>query len=199
MNEIGAVSIEANRPLYFDSYRANRLTGSFILIDPLTNATVAAGMIEEGQTEAPADKKFRSALLQVEASRLTPAERYARAGHYPASIWLTGRENLAYVLERKLFEHGCQVHVLADSADSRVLPDLAQLLNSAGLISICSVSTFDWEERERARAMVGNNHFFDFAPNSLSTNDERAAEEICAALELQRVIRPTKLNAGEGI
>ena len=45
LNAIGLVTIEAARPLVFDSYRENRTTGSFILIDPVTNATVAAGLI----------------------------------------------------------------------------------------------------------------------------------------------------------
>ncbi len=45
MNEIAKVKIRTNAPLMFDSYRSNRNTGSFILIDEATNATVAAGMI----------------------------------------------------------------------------------------------------------------------------------------------------------
>ena len=45
MNAIGVVRIETSRPLYFDPYAQNRATGSFILIDPDTNATVGAGMI----------------------------------------------------------------------------------------------------------------------------------------------------------
>jgi sulfate adenylyltransferase large subunit len=45
MNEIGAVRIAAARPLTFDSYSENRTTGSFVLIDPVSNATVAAGLI----------------------------------------------------------------------------------------------------------------------------------------------------------
>ena len=45
MNAIGLAHIEASRPLAFDSYLQNRTTGSFILIDPVTNATVGAGLI----------------------------------------------------------------------------------------------------------------------------------------------------------
>ena len=45
MNEIGVVHLETVRPLIFDPYTENRATGSFILIDPATNATVAAGLI----------------------------------------------------------------------------------------------------------------------------------------------------------
>ena len=45
MNAIGVARIQSARPLLFDPYRANRATGSFILIDAVTNVTVAAGMI----------------------------------------------------------------------------------------------------------------------------------------------------------
>jgi sulfate adenylyltransferase subunit 1 len=45
LNEIGRVSIRTSAPLLFDSYRRNRQTGSFVLIDSQTNETVAAGMI----------------------------------------------------------------------------------------------------------------------------------------------------------
>jgi sulfate adenylyltransferase large subunit len=45
MNEIGSVHLETARPLAFDSYAKNRDTGSFILMDEVTNATVAAGLI----------------------------------------------------------------------------------------------------------------------------------------------------------
>ncbi|MFB3917210.1 MAG: sulfate adenylyltransferase subunit CysN [Terriglobales bacterium] len=199
MNDIGTVTIETTRPLYFDAYRTNRATGSFILIDAITNATVAAGMLQERRRSSQEDSKFRTALLQVEASRLTPGERYSRAGHYPATIWLTGREDLAYQLERKLFDRGCQVHVLTDSYESRLLPELAQLLNAAGLISIFNLPVFDWEECDRARALLGNEHFFEFAPETLNSSDACAADEICAALEAQGIIRRTNVVAGEGI
>jgi sulfate adenylyltransferase subunit 1 (EFTu-like GTPase family) len=45
MNDIGEVRIALAQPLFFDSYKSNRTTGSFILIDRETNATAAAGMI----------------------------------------------------------------------------------------------------------------------------------------------------------
>jgi sulfate adenylyltransferase large subunit len=47
LNSIGVVDVEATRPLFLDPYEANRLTGSFILIDPVSHATVAAGMVRE--------------------------------------------------------------------------------------------------------------------------------------------------------
>ena len=47
LNDIGRISLQTSQPLFFDSYRRNRFTGSFILIDELTNETVAAGMIRD--------------------------------------------------------------------------------------------------------------------------------------------------------
>jgi sulfate adenylyltransferase large subunit len=51
MNGIGPIEIETTQPLHFDSYRENRFTGAFILIDRVSNNTVAAGMIEMGTGE----------------------------------------------------------------------------------------------------------------------------------------------------
>jgi sulfate adenylyltransferase subunit 1 len=45
LNDIGRISLRTSSPLLFDSYRRNRITGSFVLIDQHTNETVAAGMI----------------------------------------------------------------------------------------------------------------------------------------------------------
>jgi len=45
LNEIGRISFRSTVPLFLDEYRRNRETGSFVLIDEVTNATVAAGMI----------------------------------------------------------------------------------------------------------------------------------------------------------
>jgi len=201
LNEIGAVAIETTRPIFFDAYASNRATGSFILIDPLGNATVAAGMIDDFRREPGADRAAQSALLDLDfqASRLTPAERYARAGHYPATIWLTARQDLAYLLERKLFQRGCQVHVVAEEVESHILPEVSALLSAAGLISIFSVSTLGSQERDRAQARVGAQRFFAFDPENLPASDEEAANRICSALESRGIIAGSRFREGEGI
>jgi sulfate adenylyltransferase large subunit len=201
LNEIGRVAIETARPLFFDAYTSNRATGSFIVIDPIGNGTVAAGMIQEPRREPGADRAARAALLELEfqASRLTPAERYARAGHRPATIWLTARQDLAYLLERRLFQRGCQVHVIAEEVESRILPEIASLLSAVGLITIFSGSNLDAAECERARARVGSERFFHFDPENLATSDERAAEQILAVLEDRDVLPRTRFTEQEGI
>jgi sulfate adenylyltransferase large subunit len=118
LNEIGAVSVETFRPLYFDAYARNRATGAFILIDPITNETVGAGMIS-GRAERAGP-----------GHRVTAEERQARLGHRGAAVWFRGSEDEAYVLERKLFDAGCLVNVVESELEARVSA-------SAGLVSIC--------------------------------------------------------------
>ncbi len=201
MNEIGRVAFESVRPLFVDAYEADRGTGSLIVIDPLSNATVAAGMIQEPRRGPAADRAAREALheLQFRVSRVTPAERFARASHYPATIWLTARLELAYLLERQLFELGCLVRVIAEEAESRILPEVAGLLSAVGLITIISASEEDAGERERARAQVGAGRFFEFGPEALATSDERAAAQIRSALEDRGVLPSSRFSDQDGI
>ncbi len=120
MNEIGSVEFEANVPLFFDPYASNRTTGSFILIDALSNATVGAGMIQEDPAAsrelAPAEAL---ANLQLPAgSTVSVEERRIRRGHMPAVLLLEGRQDLATRLERHLFDQGFDVLHLTNSAVS---------------------------------------------------------------------------------
>ncbi len=198
LNEIGSVILETHRPLYFDAYRKNRVTGSLILIDPLTNLTMGAGMIQETEQE----RHSKSALFGVEfeKSRVTPAERYARAGHWPAVIWMTARLDLAYRLERELFDRGCLVHVLSDDVDSHSLPDLAKLSSSAGLITICSIASAQEEDRDRARDLIGDERFIDIDPESVSPKDSEAVAQICLQLERRGLIQADERGlSGDGI
>jgi len=198
LNEIGAVLLETRQPLFFDAYRRNRASGSFILIDPLTNATVGAGMIlERARDRATTD----AALLEVDydTTRVSAAERQTRSGHQPATIWLTARKELAWMLERRLFERGCQVHALSDDVESHLLPELARILNAAGLIVICSEASDEPGERERALSLVGAARFVDIAPGDLSPRDDEAVGQICRMLEQRGLIGPHGFGGGEGI
>jgi sulfate adenylyltransferase subunit 1 (EFTu-like GTPase family) len=78
LNEIGSVTVTASRPLVFDAYEGNRATGSFLLIDPATNATAGAGLIQH----AVRDRTGRDALTGLDAaSRLVQAARSATTEH----------------------------------------------------------------------------------------------------------------------
>jgi sulfate adenylyltransferase large subunit len=182
LNEIGAVVLETSRPLFFDPYRRNRATGSFILIDPIFNETAAAGMIT-GRDPQESRKTTLLDGLQFEHSRVTPSERHSRAGHRPVAVWLVGSQETAYMVERKLFDRGCMVHVLADEKDTAILAELARIAIAAGLITICSLASDDGYERERARKVVGEDYFLHLDLNELGSDPQKAADEVCRALE----------------
>ncbi len=103
MNEIGSVHLETARPLAFDTYAKNRATGSFILIDAVTNATVAAGLI------SGAVKDGRGSKQASAPGPVTLSDRIARQHHRGAILHLGGRAELAWRLERHLFDRGCTV------------------------------------------------------------------------------------------
>src|SRR5262249_8304903 len=81
MNQIGSLRIETPRAIYFDSYRDNRITGSFILVDPVSNATVASGMITGTSRDGQAHHDLHK-------HPVTPGERVARWGHRGAVVEL---------------------------------------------------------------------------------------------------------------
>ncbi len=205
LNEIGAISIETRRPLFFDPYRRNRTTGAFILIDPITNSTLGAGMITDRETAAGRSAGSLLDAVRYEPGtgpRVTAGERFARAGHRAATVWLSGVEEIAYLAERKLFDHGCLVHVLAGETESHILPELARISNAAGLITICSVPVDDPQERERARGVVGEERFVTVDAAAIPGGVDAAAEAVCRKLEEQGIIRERRsdpFTGGDGI
>ncbi|MBM3202470.1 sulfate adenylyltransferase subunit CysN [Candidatus Woesearchaeota archaeon] len=127
LNEIGLCDVTLNAPIAFDPYRLCKATGSFILIDRLTNVTVGAGMIEGMAAEAGSWQ------------RVSAEERATRFGQQAISLWLTGdnRLELAYALERGLFDRGYAVAVPEVEGSAEQLAGVAYHLNEAGLICLC--------------------------------------------------------------
>jgi sulfate adenylyltransferase large subunit len=150
LNEIGAVGLETHRPLFFDAYGENRTTGSFILIDPVTNETIAGGMII-GRGDVPAATHQE---LEFRTDRVTAAERFSRYGHHAAVVDVPDDET-AYQIERDLFERGCLVQVLSGDA---LRVEVVEAVNAAGGIALCvkpkakPVSVEDLEARGVIRA-----------------------------------------------
>ena len=91
LNEIGAVVVETRKPLFVDPYRRNRVTGAFILIDPLSNETVAAGMISD-----PRAPHAGPGIAGAESAPVTARERAARHGHTAALVWMTAGWDAAH-------------------------------------------------------------------------------------------------------
>lgn len=129
MNDIAECQIEATHPLFFDPYAQNRTMGSFILIDPITNATVAAGMIRDGfAAEANA--------LIAQSSDIQTSHA-ARNGH--AAIAILIRRELA-----SKFESACSLlgwraqFIAADEFTSAELSAIARLMHRAGAVVVYS-------------------------------------------------------------
>ena len=112
LNEIGRIGMQLFRPIFCDEYERNRQTGSFIVIDPLTNATVAAGMVIDRSHRYEA---FHPAGAEVNrnitrhAGQVGMEDRVRLLGQRPATVWLTGlsgsgKSTIAYALEKRLVE-----------------------------------------------------------------------------------------------
>jgi sulfate adenylyltransferase large subunit len=173
MNGIGVLRIEASRPIYFDAYTQNRFTGSLILIDPETNATVGAGMLLAPvmlERERP-----KAVVLDIRQERVTPVERIARYRHGGETISLGDRRSLAWMLERKLFDRGCVATVIENAS-----PETLAALEQAGLLVL----------------LVSNKK----AKWDLPENDSEAVGFVMSALEeSESLLRNESLTGGEGI
>jgi len=176
MNDIAAVEVETNRPLFFDSYDQNRTTGSFIVIDPLTNATLGAGMIRENLLES-SEKWTRHGTPRTE-SPIISIERHRRHGHYPAVILVDAGTELARRIERALFEEGFEVMVVGEDTGSRASAKTAwSTLHAAGFVVIYQNPSLTSEERLELKTAVGD-RLFDLADLKSPSSDVEALEHI---------------------
>ena len=88
LNSIGTVEVECTRPLFLDTYAEQRITGSFILIDPVSHATVAAGMVREILTGS-GERKAVAAVAMRDPELLRRVEDALIAGGLPADVVAT--------------------------------------------------------------------------------------------------------------
>ncbi|MGD9736467.1 MAG: adenylyl-sulfate kinase [Solirubrobacterales bacterium] len=178
VNDIGRIAIHTASPLFFDTYRLNRTTGSFILVDPATNLTVAAGMIigAAGDTAAAVEDAPLATNITFHPSKLSREERWSALGTQGATIWLTGlsgsgKSTIATAVEHTLVSSGQSAFMLdgdnlrhglnsnlgfspADRAENvRRTGELARTLAEAGTISIVSLVSPYREDRDRVRAL----------------------------------------------
>ncbi len=123
LNEIGRITLTTTQPLFYDPYQLNRATGSFVLIDPHTNTTVAAGMIrrrardlDEIVSKQP-ERQKSSNVVWEDTGEISRQMREERNGHKAAVLWFTGlsgsgKSTVARQLERRLFAMGAQTAFL---------------------------------------------------------------------------------------
>jgi sulfate adenylyltransferase subunit 1 len=179
MNDIAYVEFETVSPLFFDPYTQNRITGSFILIDPISNATLAAGMIR-------ADLADQTAVEDAAQKPVTAADRYRRHGHYPALILVENNSSLAARLERALFDEHFQVLLVSDAAvPVSALESQYAAFESAGLVVIYSCDALPFETKQKLGAIAAP-RFFDPSAFQLSLGQADAVREFISRLRSLR-------------
>jgi hypothetical protein len=187
MNGIALVHIETTTPLFFDPYSLNRATGSFILLDPLSNATVGAGMIREYLTPQQVSN----------GQPLSAAEKAARYGHRPGVFLLPDRASLTDTAERMLFENGfATITIDGDQIPSAYLPSLLASVWSAGLVVLLII---DKPSRQLVDALehVARGSLFDLGPDSDRKNREEIAAQIVSRAETLRITGPSHQSEKE--
>jgi bifunctional enzyme CysN/CysC len=189
LNEVGVCSLSLGKPISFDSYRENRGTGNFILIDRLTNATVGAGMIHQPLLQ-PGSGHWQSLDLDKKA-------RAELKGQKPRVLWFTGlpgagKSTIANLVEKKLHSLGRHTYLLdgdnlrrglnrdLDFTDAgqvehiRRVAEVARLFVDAGLIVLASVTSPFRNERRAAREIHAPGEFVEiFVDTPLQVCEER--------------------------
>ncbi len=183
LNQVGRCRVTLNRAVPFDPYRRNRQTGSFVVIDRVTNVTVGAGMItnlhgsEEGEGtfwDAPP----ASELIHSKTSAVTSDERERRLGQKAVTVLITGltgagKSTISAALERRLFDAGRAAAVLDGenmrlgisrdlgftarerSENLRRSAEVAKLMNGAGLVCIAAFVAPQADVREKVKDAIG--------------------------------------------
>jgi sulfate adenylyltransferase large subunit len=168
VNDIASVEFEAHVALFFDPYATSRATGSFILIDAISNATVGAGMIQEDAADRQGQEELERASAEVAENRVMALERYQRHGHHPATFLLENRPAVASKLERALFEQGFEVLIIGGDAQSPdAILETMRAMQRIGAISIYSGEALDAESKERLAA-EGTPQLFEISQESAS-------------------------------
>ncbi len=204
LNDIALCAISSEQELLFDPYSTNRQTGSFVLVDRMTNATVAAGMItgiSSAWDRAP------EAGLTRQVSGITPGERAVRFGQQPLTVLLTGltaagKSTIATALERELFDRG-KVSIRLDGENIRMgisrdlgfsaqersenlrrVSEVARLANNQGIIAIAALVAPKAEVRARAKELIGEERYIEvFVDTPLEVCRDRDPEGLYAAAD----------------
>ena len=194
MNDIASVEFEAHVPLFFDAYAGNRTTGSFILIDAISNATVGAGMIQEDLPDRQELEGLELASPEIARKRVSTQERYERHGHYPATFLLENRPALASRLERALFEQGFEVlHLNDDQASPHALLDAFRAAQKIGAISIYSGDPLDTETKQ-SLASEARPRLLDLSPENENANDEELFRRALALADSLQFAKPQDIQ-----
>jgi bifunctional enzyme CysN/CysC len=176
LNDIGVAEIATDRGVVFEPYDRDRDLGGFILIDKLTNATVAAGMIRHALR--------RAQNVHWQAVEITRDLHAAQKGQHPRLLWFTGlsgsgKSTIANLVEKRLHAMGKHSFLLdgdnirhglnrdlgfsdADRVENiRRVGEVAKLMADAGLIVLTAFISPFRAEREMVRNMMSDGEFFE--------------------------------------
>jgi sulfate adenylyltransferase large subunit len=163
MNDIGEVEFETAQPLFFDAYRDNRTTGSLILIDPITNATVAAVMIDRA--------------LEANA-----AEELA----LPHFLHLPGRVALAQSIKDALLAHGHRAVIVDDAQiPLSALPAAVRAAQLAGAVAISAHDALPEDVLAALKNFLGESFLSGQTNLQLNTWDADAKADLLKKLGVQ--------------
>ncbi len=116
--------------------------------------------------------------------RISRMEQQSRAGHRAVTVWLETAPEVAYQLERLLFDANCRVHALLASESGSTIPEITQALNDAGVIAlVCGPG--DAEAQERIRQKIGAENFLCMEASPADEKPEQAADRILSIIEEQ--------------
>ena len=187
MNDIASVEFEAHVPLFFDPYACNRATGSFILIDAISNATVGAGMIEQALIDGRRLEAPELATIEIAQRRVSAYERFERHGHYSATILLEDQPALALRLERALFDQGFEVLHLDDhEASPYALLDALRTADRIGAVFIYSGYALSIEKKQQLASQV-RFRLLDLSRTEEDCNDEELFRRALALADSLRL------------
>ncbi len=189
-NDIAAYRITTTKSIVHDTYGRSKTLGSFILIDRLTHATVAAGMLKQARKQI--NESTPPQLLTI-----TRQDRQRWNGHAGKVIWFTGlsgsgKSTLANALEVALHARGVRTYLLDGhnvrrglnrdlgfSEHDRVenirrIAEVARLMMDAGLVVLTAFISPFAREREMARALIGSENFLEvYASAPLAVCEQR--------------------------
>ena len=189
LNDIGVAELTTDRPIVFEAYDQSRAMGGFILIDKLTNRTVAAGMLHFSLR--------RSQNVHWQAVDLTREQRGAMKNQQPRVLWFTGlsgsgKSTIANAVEKRLYamnrhtflldgdnvRHGLNKDLGFTDADRieniRRIGEVAKLMTDSGLIVLTAFISPFRAERKMVRDMLPDGEFIEiFVDTPLEVAEER--------------------------
>jgi len=212
LNAIAAVDVAIDRPIPFETYTDNPDLGGFILIDRMSNRTVAAGMIRAAL--------FRNRHIHAQALDITREAHAAQKGQKPCVVWFTGysgagKSTIANLVESRLHALGRHTFLLdgdnvrhglnrdlgfsdADRVENiRRISEVAKLMADAGLIVLTAFISPFRSERQMARDLMPAGEFIEvFVDTPLAVAESRDVKGLYKKARSGQIKNFTGIDSG---